>query len=242
MSTDLAPRTADDICKAINACSAKLAQAEKKVEDWKDTRRQYLQELKDTFPDIWLRDAKEKCHIGRAMAYRILQLPRSENVGTSTDESLQSRQEESTSAAQAESRASDLPDDAAPDEQAAHWADEMFLRIEQDIKDQAIDQWLGLHALSRLIHEQIVELGKEREATGETLAPPRNKTGRPKGAKNKPKEPSGEPAPQSSGNDVDTEASAEKRKADAAAAEGVAPDEGGIPAYLRRAPEAGAAL
>ena len=50
MSTDLARRTSDDICREINACSAKLAQAEKKVDDWKDTRRQFLQELKDRFP------------------------------------------------------------------------------------------------------------------------------------------------------------------------------------------------
>ena len=34
MSTDLARRTPDDICREINACSTKLAQAEKKAEDW----------------------------------------------------------------------------------------------------------------------------------------------------------------------------------------------------------------
>ena len=34
MSTDLARRTPDDICREINACSTKLVQAEKKVEDW----------------------------------------------------------------------------------------------------------------------------------------------------------------------------------------------------------------
>ena len=42
MSTDLAHRTPDDICREINACSTKLAQAEKKAQDWRDTRRQYL--------------------------------------------------------------------------------------------------------------------------------------------------------------------------------------------------------
>jgi hypothetical protein len=89
--TDLAHRTSDDICKDINACTAKLAAAEKKVEDWRDTRRQYVQELKDNFHDIWLKEVKEKCHIGRARAYRILQLPKPENVDTSTDASLQSR-------------------------------------------------------------------------------------------------------------------------------------------------------
>jgi hypothetical protein len=127
----------------------------------------------------------------------------------------------------------------------------MFLRIWQDTKDDDIDSRLGLHALYRLIGEQIVELGKQREATGETLAPPRKKPGRPNGSKNKPKEaaaPSAEPAPPSTGNEVDTEASAEKLKTDVAAAEAIepeatpAPDDGSIPEYLRRAPEAGAAL
>ena len=75
MSTDLARRTPDDICKEINACAIKLVQAEKKVEDWNDTRRCLIRELKDNYPDLWLKEVKEKCNIGRAMAYRILQLP-----------------------------------------------------------------------------------------------------------------------------------------------------------------------
>ena len=190
MSTDLARRTSDDICREINACSAKLAQAEKKVDDWKDTRRQFLQELKDRFPDIWLKEAKEKCNIGRAMAYRILQLQKPENVDTSTDASLQSRQEEFAPAAQAEGHAPDLPDDAAPDERAAQWADEMLLRIEQDIKEEDIDLWLGLHALYRRIGDQIGDLGKQRAAalTPPTEPEPAKKRGRPPGPKNKPKE------------------------------------------------------
>src|SRR5262245_8377429 len=85
-------RTSGDICKDINACSVKLKAAEKKCQDWKDTRRHYIQELKDKYPDIWVTEVREKCQIGRAMAYRILQLPRPENVDTSTDASLQSRQ------------------------------------------------------------------------------------------------------------------------------------------------------
>jgi hypothetical protein len=88
----MSPRTSDDICKDINACSVKLKAAEKKAQDWRDTRRQFIQELKDTHPDIWLKEVKGKCQIGRAMAYRILQLPRPKNVDTSTDASLQSRQ------------------------------------------------------------------------------------------------------------------------------------------------------
>ena len=51
MSTDLANRTPDDICREINACSTKLAQAEKKAQDWRDTRRQYLsRSLKTSSP------------------------------------------------------------------------------------------------------------------------------------------------------------------------------------------------
>jgi hypothetical protein len=88
----MSARTSDDICKEINACSTKLAVAEKKTQDWRDTRRQYIQELKDTYPDIWLKEAKEKCQIGRAMAYRILHLPKPENAENSGDASLPSRQ------------------------------------------------------------------------------------------------------------------------------------------------------
>ena len=85
------------------------------------------------------------------------------------DASLQSRQEEFAPAAQAEGHAPDLPDDAAPDERAARWADEMLLRIEQDIKEEDIDLWLGLHALYRRISDQIGELGMEVEAVTEVL-------------------------------------------------------------------------
>ena len=49
MSNDLAPRTPDDICREMNACSTRLAQAEKKAQDWRDTRLAVLQELKDKF-------------------------------------------------------------------------------------------------------------------------------------------------------------------------------------------------
>jgi hypothetical protein len=66
--------------------------AEKKAQDWRDTRRQYIQELKDGYPDIWLKEVKEKCQIGRAMAYRVLQLPKPENAENPGDASLLSRQ------------------------------------------------------------------------------------------------------------------------------------------------------
>jgi hypothetical protein len=237
MSTDLARRNSDDICREINACSTKLAQAEKKVEDWKDTRRQFLQELKGRFPDIWLKEAKEKCNTGRAMAYRILQLPKPENVDTSTDASLQSRQEEFAPAAQAEGHAPDLPDDAAPDERAAQWADEMLLRIEQDIKEEDIDLWLGLHALYRRMGDQIGELGRQRAAALPPPTEPAKKRGRLSGSKNNPKE--AEPAPEESpkpaptGNAADVDDSASAMKAKMAALDG---DDASIPGFLRRDP------
>ena len=102
MSNDLAPRTPDDICTEINACSTKLAQAEKKAQDWRDTRRQFLQELKDKFPDIWLKEVKEKCNIGRAMAYRILQLPPPEKSSENNGPESTSRQAEHSSEEEAE--------------------------------------------------------------------------------------------------------------------------------------------
>jgi hypothetical protein len=87
----MSTRTSNDICKDINACSTKLAAAEKRALDLKDTRRQFIQELKDGYSDIWLKEVKEKCQIGRAMAYRILQLPKPENTEDSGDGSLLSR-------------------------------------------------------------------------------------------------------------------------------------------------------
>jgi hypothetical protein len=88
----MSTRTSNDICKDINACSTKLAAAEKRSLDLKDTRRQFIQELKHGYPHIWLKEVKEKCQIGRAMAYRILQLPKPENAEDSGDGSLLSRQ------------------------------------------------------------------------------------------------------------------------------------------------------
>jgi hypothetical protein len=79
---------------------------------------------------------------------------------------------------------------------------------------------------------------------------PARRPGRPWGSKNKPKEAAAPtPEPARTGNDVDTDATAEARKAAAAAAEAAGPeppsestpDDGSIPGFLRRAPEAGAA-
>ena len=193
------------------------------------------------FPDRSRRDAE-----------RVMRLASSDDPQAAADEE-RSRAREGMAAhrkkiatnVSRESHGSDLPDDAAADERAAQWADEMLLRIEQDIKEEDIDLWLGLHALYRRISDQIGELGKQRAAA---LAPPTepepaNKRGRPPGSKNKPKEaapapePEELPKPAPTGNDVDTEATAEARKVAAAAAEPEAtPDDGSIPGFLRRDP------
>jgi hypothetical protein len=135
------------------------------------------------------------------------------------------------------SHGSDLPNDAAADESAAQWADEMFLRVEQDIKEEDIDLWLGLHALYRRMGDQIGELGRQRAAALAPPTEPAKKRGRLSGSKNKPKE--AEPAPEESpkpaptGNAADVDDSASAMKAKMAALDG---DDGSIPGFLRRDP------
>ena len=187
------------------------------------------------FPDRSRRDAE-----------RVMRLASSDDPQAAADEErtkaregMAAHKKEVATNVSRESHGSDLPDDAAADERAAQWADEMFLRVEQDIKEEDIDLWLALHALYRRIGDQIGDLGKQRAAA---LAPPptepepAKKRGRPPGSKNKPKE-AAPPRPAPTGNDVDTEATAEARKAAAAAAEPEAtPDDGSIPGFLRRDP------
>ena len=144
------------------------------------------------------------------------------------------------------SHGSDLPDDAAADERAAQWADEMLLRIEADCKEEDVDRELGFRELSyrlaRALGFKVQWIPWSEEQIAATEAPSAKKRGRPPGSKSKPREAgpaseeTSEPAP--TGNDVDTEATAEKRKASAAAAEAalVAPDDGSIPEFLRRDP------
>ena len=156
MSNDLAPRTPDDICTEINACSTKLAQAEKKAQDWRDTRRQFLQELKDKFPDIWLKEVKEKCNIGRAMAYRILQLPPPEKSSENNGPSSTSRQAEHSSEEEAKHQ-EERPRDIAirlsskapetPEELAA----DAILLVESFFEQYQIDLQLTRAALIRML-------------------------------------------------------------------------------------------
>jgi len=249
MSTDLANRTSDDICREINACSAKLAEVEKKAQDWRDTRRQYLQELKDRFPDIWLKEAKEKCHIGRAMAYRILQLPPpgKEKSSKNNDCESTSRQAEYSSEERAEQQ-EERPRDIAirlsckapeiPEELAA----DAMLLVESFLEQYQIDLQLTRAALIRTLTEAQKANVIEGDAVAEE-SPSAKKRGRTPGSKNKPKEAAPAPEPEESpkqaptGNDMDTEATAEARKAAAAAAEPEAtPDDGSIPRFLRRDP------
>jgi hypothetical protein len=128
-------------------------------------------------------------------------------------------------------------------------------QIVRDVEREIVNlegEVADLDLLRELILEKLTfafKGGESAEQSGPAIesspepAPARN---RPRGSKNKPKEAAAPtPEPARAGNDVDTDATAEKRKADAAAAEAAgpepAPDDGSIPGFLRRAPEAGAA-
>ena len=156
----MSTRTSDDICKDINACSTKLTAAEKKAQDWRDTRRQFLQELKDRFPDIWLKEVKEKCNIGRAMAYRVLQLPPpgKEKSSENNDSESTSRQAEYSSeegAAQQEERPREIAirlsrkPPETPDEVAA----DAMLLVESFLEQYQVDLQLARAALILLLTE-----------------------------------------------------------------------------------------
>ena len=228
MSNDLAPRTPDDICREINACSTRLAQAEKKAQDWRDTRRQFLQELKDKFPDIWLKEVKEKCNIGRAMAYRILQLPSPERSSENNGSESTNRQAEYSSeegAEQQEERPRDIAirlSRKAPETPEELAADAMLL-VESFLEQYQIDLQLTRAALIRMLTEAQKANVIEGDATAEE-SPSAKKRGRPAGSKNKPKEAAApEPAPAADapaaptttavGNGVDPEDSAKERGA-----------------------------
>jgi hypothetical protein len=216
MNTDLANRASDDICREINACTTKLAQVEKKAQDWRDTRRQYLQELKDKFPDIWLKEVKEKCHIGRAMAYRILRLPPpgAEKSSTNNDAESTSRQPEYST------------DEEKAERHEERWTEEDYAnQIVRDVEGEVAnleDVVADLDLVRELILQKLTfAFGRGRRevapavlnANAESAEP--RKRGRPPGAKNKPKE-SPEPATDTdttTGNGVDPEDSAKERAA-----------------------------
>jgi hypothetical protein len=230
MSTDLARRTPDDVCKEINACAIKLVQAEKKVEDWNDTRRCLIRELKDNYPDLWLKEVKEKCNIGRAMAYRILQLPSpgKEKSRENKDSESTSRQAEYFSEERAEQQ-EERPRDIAirlsrkapgtPEELAA----DAMLLVESFLDQYQIDLQLTRAALIRMLTEAPKANVVEGDATAEE-SPSAKKRGRPPGSKNKPKAAAvAEPAPATdapaapttiaAGNGGDPEDSAKERGA-----------------------------
>ena len=195
MSTDLARRTPDDICTEINACSTKLAQAEKKVEDWNDTRRCLLRELKDKYPDLWLKEVKEKCNIGRAMAYRILQLPSPgkeksrENNGSRVllvdKRNIFRRKGPST---RKSGRATLLfACLARPRKPRKSWRPTRFCWSSSFLEQYQIDLQLTRAALIRMLTSRPKAHVVEGDATAEK-SPSAKKRGRPPGSKNKPKE------------------------------------------------------
>jgi hypothetical protein len=245
MSTDLARRTPDDICKEINACAIKLVQAEKKVEDWKDTRRCLIQELKDNYPDVWLKEVKEKCNIGRAMAYRILQLPSpgKEKSRENNDSESTSRQPEYSSGERAEQQEG-RPRDIAilsrktpetPEELAA----DAMLLVESFLEQYQIDLQLTRAALIRMLTEAQKANVIEGDAAAEE-SPSVKKRGRPLNSKNEPREAAPAPAEESPSVDVDESAEAMKaahEAAEAASTDAPAPERDlTIPTFLRRDP------
>jgi hypothetical protein len=64
-------RTSDQICEEINAVTKKAEHHQKKTNDFWDTRKALVVELKRDFPDIWLDELKERCQIGRSQAFKI---------------------------------------------------------------------------------------------------------------------------------------------------------------------------
>ena len=200
MSTNLARRTPDDICKEINACSIKLVQAQNKVEHWKDTRRCLIQELKDSYPDIWLKEVKEKCNIGAPWPIGFFSFPRRKSqVETRAPSLLVDRAEYSSEekAEQQEERPRDIAirlSRKAPGTPEELAADAMLL-VESFLEQYQIDLQLTRAALIRMLTEAQKANVIEGDATAEK-SPSAKKRGRPPGSKNKPKEAaSPEPAP-----------------------------------------------
>jgi hypothetical protein len=64
-------RTTETICAEINAVQAKMESAEKRAADLRDTRKALVLELRETHPDSWLAELKERCQIGRSQAFKI---------------------------------------------------------------------------------------------------------------------------------------------------------------------------
>jgi hypothetical protein len=64
-------RTTETICAEINAVQSKMESAEKRAADLCDTRKALVLELRETHPDSWLAELKERCQIGRSQAFKI---------------------------------------------------------------------------------------------------------------------------------------------------------------------------
>jgi hypothetical protein len=71
MSDQMPLRTTETICAEINAVQSKMESAEKRVADLRDTRKALVLELRETHPDSWLAELKERCHIDRSQAFKI---------------------------------------------------------------------------------------------------------------------------------------------------------------------------
>jgi hypothetical protein len=111
-----------------------------------------------------------------------------------------------------ESNGSDLPGDASDDEKEIHWAQQMSLRIDEDLRCADIDR---ARALTELVKILAKDLGQPEVIEGRKVADtaPTVKRGRPKGSKNKSKETKPPEQPPVAGNEVDPGESAKERGA-----------------------------
>jgi Protein of unknown function (DUF3102) len=112
-----------------------------------------------------------------------------------------------------ESNGSDLPDDADDDEKEIHWAQQMCLRIDEDLRCADIDRTRGLVELLKILAKEVgrpeVTEGRKLPDAAQAAAVKRQR-GRPKGAKNKPKVATAPtPAPAAAGNIGDAESEAQ---------------------------------
>ena len=64
-------RPAEQICSEINAVTKKAVFHKNKSDDFWETRKALVRELKTEYPEAWLRELKEWCQIGRTQAFKL---------------------------------------------------------------------------------------------------------------------------------------------------------------------------
>jgi hypothetical protein len=64
-------RPAEQICSEINAVTKKAEFHKNKSEDFWETRKALVRELKKEYPEAWLGELKDRCQIGRSQAFKL---------------------------------------------------------------------------------------------------------------------------------------------------------------------------